>query len=49
MGENALIHRRGHINLCEGDLGRKLGEHGDMHELAEELGRDDCACEAEEH
>jgi hypothetical protein len=48
-GENALIHRRGHIDLCEGDLGRELGERGDVNELAEELGRDDSTREAEEH
>jgi hypothetical protein len=48
-GENALIHRRRHIDLCEGHLGRELGERRDVHELAEELGRDDRTREAEEH
>ncbi|KAJ7342726.1 hypothetical protein DFH08DRAFT_811068 [Mycena albidolilacea] len=49
MGENALIHGQHNINLCEGYLSRELGERGDVHELAKELGRDDRACEAEEH
>jgi hypothetical protein len=49
MGENALIHRQCDVDLCERDLGRELGECGDVRDLAEELGGDDSTCEAEEH